>query len=385
MRICLDMDGVLCDFVGGAAKALGFDAKLVRRHGFYEDVGHTPESFWRGIEALGVDFWRKLDAYPWANWLMAQCERLAGGWDNLIILSSPSLCPNSASGKVLWLQDRLGRDFRSYLLGSRKEFCARPDTVLIDDTEHVCQAFVQAGGHALLFPRPWNAANKDEWPWTVREFSGLDVFRRAREGESPVGAVKPTSDGTTRHVTGAVRSSDCDGVRWDLLSWPAIKSIREFAQTHQQRGLPALWCVTAQLHRVANGDWQQNLLEVAAVELLGLMELEAVGEANYKPPTPDAPLPYHGLERVAATCAEGARKYGDHNWLKGFSASDLLNHAIRHCYLWQAGDRSEDHLAHACWNVFGAIHSRDRWPQLNVRVLGLGYRVPVPAPLEAVP
>ena len=50
-------------------------------------------------------------------------------------------------------------------------------------------------------------------------------------------------------------------------------------------------------------------------------------------------------------------------------ATDMLNHAIRHIYLFLAGDRSEDHLGHAGWNVLGAIHSVEQWPHLNADTL----------------
>lgn len=72
-----------------------------------------------------------------------------------------------------------------------------------------------------------------------------------------------------------------------------------------------------------------------------------------------------GLERIAKTYAEGAARYGDHNWLYGFPVHDLLNHAIRHQYLYLSGDRSEDHLAHAAWGLFTAMHSEQKWPHLN--------------------
>ena len=63
-----------------------------------------------------------------------------------------------------------------------------------------------------------------------------------------------------------------------------------------------------------------------------------------------------GLRRLAETCAEGAKKYGDFNWQKGIPASQMLNHAIRHIYLWLEGDNQEDHLAHAAWNILGVCH-----------------------------
>ena len=71
-----------------------------------------------------------------------------------------------------------------------------------------------------------------------------------------------------------------------------------------------------------------------------------------------------GLRRLAETCAEGARKYGDRNWEKGMPATVLLNHAIRHIYLYLAGNRDEDHLAHAAWNILGVCHFEEVMPEM---------------------
>jgi len=72
-----------------------------------------------------------------------------------------------------------------------------------------------------------------------------------------------------------------------------------------------------------------------------------------------------GLRRLAETCHEGANKYDDFNWEKGMDIPDILNHAIAHVYGYLSGDRSEDHLAHAAWNLFAAMHSEELWPELN--------------------
>jgi len=71
-----------------------------------------------------------------------------------------------------------------------------------------------------------------------------------------------------------------------------------------------------------------------------------------------------GLRRLAQTCAEGARKYGERNWEKGIPASVMLSHAIRHIYLYLAGDTSEDHLAHAAWNILGVCHFEEVMPEM---------------------
>jgi len=71
-----------------------------------------------------------------------------------------------------------------------------------------------------------------------------------------------------------------------------------------------------------------------------------------------------GLRRLAETYAEGSRKYGDYNWQKGMPASVLLNHAIRHIYLYLEGDQSEDHLAHAAWNLLAVCHFEEAKPEM---------------------
>lgn len=84
-----------------------------------------------------------------------------------------------------------------------------------------------------------------------------------------------------------------------------------------------------------------------------------------------------GLKRVAEAYHEGAVKYGDTNWEKGFPVSGLLNHAIRHIFLYLSGDRSEDHLGHASWNLLAACHSEELWPHLNGNLRGPGCTPPV--------
>lgn len=76
-----------------------------------------------------------------------------------------------------------------------------------------------------------------------------------------------------------------------------------------------------------------------------------------------------GLRALARTYAEGAAKFGACNWENGMPVTDLLNHGIAHIYAFLNGDRSEDHLGHAAWNILGAIHSLEQWPDLNAGLL----------------
>lgn len=79
-----------------------------------------------------------------------------------------------------------------------------------------------------------------------------------------------------------------------------------------------------------------------------------------------------GLRRLAETYCEGAEKYDKsrgidepYNWTKGMPISDVLNHVVRHVYLWLGGDVSEDHLAHAAWGLFAAMYFEETRPDLN--------------------
>jgi hypothetical protein len=72
-----------------------------------------------------------------------------------------------------------------------------------------------------------------------------------------------------------------------------------------------------------------------------------------------------GLRRLAETYGEGAVKYGDENWLKGIDCKNLMNHALTHLTQYLAGDRTEDHLAHASWNLFAIMHNEEKMPHLQ--------------------
>ena len=71
------------------------------------------------------------------------------------------------------------------------------------------------------------------------------------------------------------------------------------------------------------------------------------------------------LQRLAATYAEGAAKFGDHNWRKGQPFSAVLNHVFNHITLYLAGDRSVDHLAHAAWGLFALMEQEETKPEMN--------------------
>lgn len=62
------------------------------------------------------------------------------------------------------------------------------------------------------------------------------------------------------------------------------------------------------------------------------------------------------LHRLAQVYERGAAKYAERNWERGIPVSRCLDSALRHLNQYRMGLRDEDHLAHAAWNLFAAMH-----------------------------
>lgn len=68
-------------------------------------------------------------------------------------------------------------------------------------------------------------------------------------------------------------------------------------------------------------------------------------------------LPAHALHRLARHFENGAVKYGDNNWRKGIPTNRYMDSGMRHLVNYMLGDRSEDHLAAAAWNIMCLIET----------------------------
>lgn len=88
-----------------------------------------------------------------------------------------------------------------------------------------------------------------------------------------------------------------------------------------------------------------------------------------------------GLRRLAEAFGEGFLKYGRDNWKKGFPESVLLGHAVDHLLNYAEGDTSEDHLAHALWNLLTLCYVQEKLPEL-LDVTGAAPDAAAPAPSE---
>jgi hypothetical protein len=156
-HIYLDMDGVLCDFVGAALRIHkrldALDHWPAGEWDIAKVLGISTDEFWAPIDHHAEHFWAGLEPYPWLNNLVNLLESTGAP---ITIASSPSYDPYSAAGKLMWLKKHLPQFKRRYLLGGEKHLLARPNAVLIDDNDQGVYQFHTAGGWGITFPQPWN-------------------------------------------------------------------------------------------------------------------------------------------------------------------------------------------------------------------------------------
>lgn len=153
MKIFLDMDGVIVDFVRPALAAHGKTLPMSEvRWNFPGQVGMTDKEFW---PKLGYDFWSSLPRTNEANALLGYL--LGAHKDNLALLSSPCNTRGCRDGKHTWVINNVPQLKDRLILGSCKEMFAHYDSLLIDDHEKNVDKFRAYGGSAILVPRPWNS------------------------------------------------------------------------------------------------------------------------------------------------------------------------------------------------------------------------------------
>lgn len=165
MVIFIDMDEVLCDFIGGVCRVLGLtrgELEPYRQPGEWEVVssldrwdrerggaGFDLDRFWEVIHAGGEQFWVDLDRLPWFDDVLAVVEHFTKEW---YVLSAPSRDPVCQIGKIRWLQKHIDGKFDRYLLTPHKYLLANSESVLIDDRFENVAKFMNHGGYGCLFP-----------------------------------------------------------------------------------------------------------------------------------------------------------------------------------------------------------------------------------------
>jgi len=150
----LDLDGVIANFVAGSIEAceLPITEDDVQQWNYYEPF-MTRYEFWRRIHEHQY-FWEDLPVYPGSYELV---DRLESRGD-VIFCTDPSGDDDAATGKIKWLVRNgfVKPGGNNYVLTHHKHLLAKPGVVLIDDYPANVEKFIEHGGEALLFDRPWN-------------------------------------------------------------------------------------------------------------------------------------------------------------------------------------------------------------------------------------
>ena len=171
LRILIDLDEVLVDFVGGACEAWGVAKEQVLKHwepGVWDMIPPlskalslketiSEKEFWCPINKLGEGFWEDLKWLPWGRNLLQEVMKFTGDW---WIASSPNQQPTSHAGKVQWIKQNFGYDFDRFVPVRHKYLMANPNTILIDDKDENIDLFREAGGYGIVFPRHHNCLHK---------------------------------------------------------------------------------------------------------------------------------------------------------------------------------------------------------------------------------
>lgn len=179
-RIFLDVDDVLADFTLAAMEYVGCAVSQEDKDDFYDSWGFdivaavnalhpsqnfSPKEFWA---QLPKEFWAQLSKTRECDWIINTTVRGVGR-DNVFLLTSPINDPECVAGKMEWIRDFLPSWFwenRQYIIAPPKWVCARPDALLIDDSDANIRRFREEGGLAILLPRPWNS---------LHAFQGLEL------------------------------------------------------------------------------------------------------------------------------------------------------------------------------------------------------------------
>lgn len=164
VNLYIDVDGVIKSFEKATYKL--FDKEYNElEYPDVQDIAHALNisitEMWKVIDKEGMYFWENLETYPWANELMKVCKEYCfNNGTDWRFLTSPSIDPMCAAGKIKSFQNMYGPHFRKYILcpaASKPLLCHTWEDVLIDDRESTINSWRERGGLGILFPQPWNS------------------------------------------------------------------------------------------------------------------------------------------------------------------------------------------------------------------------------------
>lgn len=168
-EVFLDLDDTLNRFSPAAMKFVGCPIDIdtycgePQFRGDYDLVKRV-NSYRPGREFTLQEFWNSIPRSFWATTplaldfdrILAACEALVGP-KNIIILTAPTKDPDCLAGKLEWIHDHLPSQYhRQYIVTARKQYCAGPGRLMVDDSDANLDAWALRGGQYIRVPQPWN-------------------------------------------------------------------------------------------------------------------------------------------------------------------------------------------------------------------------------------
>lgn len=164
MKIYLDMDGVIADFVKAIHKAHGrpycYEDPSARGCFEIETIwGTSANDFWKTDT---YEFWNSVEPTPEAEGIVRLVEWAVGS-ENVAVLTSPSNGSGCVPGKKDWMR-RYFPQFHGRMIftsADAKRFLAASDRLLVDDRDKNVKGFRDDGGRSILLPRHWNSLHSE--------------------------------------------------------------------------------------------------------------------------------------------------------------------------------------------------------------------------------
>lgn len=169
MKVYLDMDGVLCDFVQSVHDSLKIPYELktypyeLGKWDVLEEIIAV-----HGEKVKKSDIYKPTDTHEFwdtMNWMpdgkmILSAVQYCTNKEDLYICTSPMARPGAWSGKIAWLnKNHIHKNI--IVMSASKALLAHPDCILIDDKDSNIEDFIAAGGRGYLVPRPWNKRHLD--------------------------------------------------------------------------------------------------------------------------------------------------------------------------------------------------------------------------------
>lgn len=149
-RIYLDMDGVLVDF----------DARA-DEFGCRKGPGKHPSAIdWSIPKAIGPDYWANMKWTEGGEAFYGACREVCESMGIELGILTAIEIPAGVKGKCLWVHWNTDLDNEHLIIvkkGLDKAKFAAPGRLLVDDNPQNVEAFIAAGGEAVLYGNPKQA------------------------------------------------------------------------------------------------------------------------------------------------------------------------------------------------------------------------------------